>query len=91
MTDLKEVKWKGIENVGEYVDEWTYFRQRITGWSQDEILQVMVSNLRKEKSLRLIFTLWDVLPPEQQTEEWLMDRLYQMEENNIKTRNEEAY
>ena len=91
MTDLQQVKWRGIENVADYIDEWTYYRKNITGWSKEEILQVMVGNLRKEKQLRLIFTLWDLLPYEQQTEEWLLDRLYQQEETNVKERNEKAY
>ena len=38
-----------------------------------------------------MMALYDLLPSEQQTEEWLMDRLYQIEESNTKTRNDEAY
>ena len=59
MTDLREVKWRGNENVAEFIDEWTYFRQRITGWSDDEILQVLVEKMRPQKSLRFIFALCD--------------------------------
>ena len=92
MTDLREVKWRGPEHVAEFIDEWTYFRQRIFGgWSDDEILQVLTDKLRREKSLRIAFTLYDMLPHEEQTEEWIIDKLYKMEENNVKTRNEEAY
>ena len=39
----------------------------------------------------MTMALWDILPPESQTEEWLMDRLYQMEETNTKARNDDAY
>ena len=42
MTDLREVQWRGKENVVEFIDEWTYYRQRITGWSDEEILNVLV-------------------------------------------------
>ena len=80
MTDLREIQWRGKENVVEFIDEWTYYRQRVTGWSSEEILNVLVEKLRPHKSLQLMLALYDLLPMEQQTEEWIMDRLYQMEE-----------
>ena len=92
MTDLKNIAWLGKEKVAEFVDLWTYHRNKLRGgWTEKEITDVLLEKVQHQKCMKTHMALWELLSDDMRTEEYLLKRLHHIAEENLKSINDEAY
>ena len=92
MTDLKNITWLGKDKVAEFIDLWTYHRNKLRGgWTEKEITDVLLEKVQHQKCMKTHMALWELLSDDQRTEEYLLKRLSHIAEENLKAINDEAY